>query len=266
MIKKILFGLLALAFIIITTGCSVEAYQPAQAAGNEDLTAGPAQGPAPAAIVGSTVSQGYGQGRQTTLAAAGELSEEEAAGLLFMFEEEKLAHDVYLKLYEQWGTTIFQNIANSESTHMQAIQYLLERYGLGIPDTLQVGVFTDPDLQALYTELIVRGSLSLAEALKVGGAIEEIDILDLQERLAQTNNADIQRVYNSLLRGSTNHLSAFANALFNQSGETYQPQFMSLEEYQAIVSGFSRGSAGRSQSGQGSQGGQGFRGGQGSTP
>jgi hypothetical protein len=52
----------------------------------------------------------------TTLSAIvpGTLSPEEAAGLAYMREEEKLAHDVYLALYEQWGSTIFRSIASSE--------------------------------------------------------------------------------------------------------------------------------------------------------
>lgn len=63
-------------------------------------------------------------------------------------------------------------------------------------------MFTNPDLQALYNNLTARSSQSLAEALKVGAAIEEIDILDLESRLAQTDNTDIQQVYNNLLSGS----------------------------------------------------------------
>ena len=47
----------------------------------------------------------------------------------------------------------------------------------------------------------------------MGAAIEEIDILDLQERLAQTDNADIQQVFNNLLNGSYNHLRAFVSTL-----------------------------------------------------
>jgi len=45
-----------------------------------------------------------------------------------------------------------------------------------------LGEFTDADLQALYDQLIRQGNESAADALKVGLAIEEIDILDLQER------------------------------------------------------------------------------------
>jgi len=31
-----------------------------------------------------------------------------------MLEEEKLARDLYLKFYEMWGQTVFQNISGSE--------------------------------------------------------------------------------------------------------------------------------------------------------
>lgn len=170
------------------------------------------------------------------LPAGGELSDAEAAGLLYMREEEKLARDVYITLYQQWGLPVFQNISQSEQAHTGAVKLLLDRYGLSDPASAQVGVFTDPALQALYTELVGRGSQSLAEALRVGAAIEEIDILDLQERLAQTDNADIRQVYTNLLNGSSNHLRAFVSSLSSQTGEAYQPQYLSQEAYQAILS------------------------------
>jgi hypothetical protein len=58
----------------------------------------------------------------------------------------------------------------------------------------------------------------LADALKVGAAIEEIDILDLQTRVAQTDDVDIQLVYNSLMNGSSNHLQAFTGVLAQETG------------------------------------------------
>lgn len=222
-------------------------------------------------------NQGYnggqgGNGELGNLPAAdlNDLSNEEAAALAFMREEEKLAYDVYTALYAQWGLNTFQNIAASEQAHMDAVKNLLDRYGLADPASAQAGIYTDPALQALYNELMARGSQSLSEAIKVGGAIEEVDILDLQERLAINNQADIQQVFNSLLRGSQNHLSAFANALQTQTGETYQPQYMSADQYQAnqlAQGGQGRGGQGgnggqgQGGKGQGGQGGNGYRGG-----
>jgi hypothetical protein len=167
---------------------------------------------------------------------ASDLTNIEAEGLLFMREEEKLARDVYLTLYDQWHINIFQNIAASEQTHTDTVKTLLDRYGLEDPMINdKIGVFNNADLQALYDQLAAQGSQSLSEALNVGAAIEEIDILDLEKYIAQTENSDIQRVYESLLKGSRNHLRAFVNTMENQIGARYQPQYLSHDAYQAIV-------------------------------
>jgi hypothetical protein len=168
-------------------------------------------------------------------ATQGELSADESAALLYMREEEKLAHDVYVTFYAQWSLAIFQNISQSEQIHTDAIKTLLDRYGLNDPASTEIGIFTNPDLQALCNDLIARGSQSLAEALKVGAAIEEIDILDLQKHLTETDNTDIQQVYANLMNGSYNHLRAFVSALNNQTGETYQPQYLSTEVYEELI-------------------------------
>jgi hypothetical protein len=129
---------------------------------------------------------------------------------------------------------------------MDAILTLLESYGIDDPAAGKaVGEFTNPELQALYDQLVVQAAQSLSAALKVGAAIEEIDILDLEERIAQTENADILAVYQSLLKGSRNHLRSFTRTLAQQTGETYIPQFLSQDAYDLIVqSGIE--SAGRS--------------------
>ena len=46
-----------------------------------------------------------------------DLSATEVVGLNYLREEEKLAHDVYRKLYVKWGLRIFGNIAQSEQRH-----------------------------------------------------------------------------------------------------------------------------------------------------
>lgn len=68
-------------------------------------------------------------------------------------------------------------------------------------------------LQTLYDDLAVRGNLSLAEALRVGGLIEEIDVSDLGVALSVPEAADIISVYENLSQCSDNHLRAFVNAL-----------------------------------------------------
>jgi hypothetical protein len=199
----------------------------------------------PAAAVSATESAAL-SGARTPIVIA-DVSPEEAAALSFMREEEKLAHDVYITLYEQWDLAVFQNIAESEQTHTDSVKTLLDRYNLPDPAAnTAVGEFTDPALQALYDQLVADGSESLEAALKVGAAIEEIDILDLEERAAITDNADILQVYENLTKGSRNHLRSFTSTLETVTGEVYVPQYLPQAEYDAIVnSEIERGGRGR---------------------
>lgn len=163
------------------------------------------------------------------------LTEAEILSLHYMREEEKLARDVYLALHDIWGLQIFTNIANSEQTHTDAVKTLIDRYGITDYFSAEYGVFINPDLQALYDQLVEQGSQSIGDAIKVGAAIEEIDILDLEESLAKTDKADIFAVYNNLLKGSENHLRAFVSTLQRQTGEVYEPQYMSSEAYDNVI-------------------------------
>jgi hypothetical protein len=145
-------------------------------------------------------------------AEMGTLTDEQAAGVLFMANEEKLAHDVYSVFADQYGLRVFANIANAEARHQQAVKVTLERYGL--EDTafgLATGEFSDPAIASLYATLIERGSASLEEAIAVGVLIEETDIADLQARMVEleTTAPDVYQMYSHLLAGSQNHLEAF---------------------------------------------------------
>jgi hypothetical protein len=138
------------------------------------------------------------------------LTSAEEYWLTYMREEEKLARDVYLVLYEKWQSRIFKNISVSEQTHMDAIKTLLDKHGIADPAAGKgLGEFTNPDLQALHDELVQDGSVSLVDALEVGVFIEKTDIDDLNAGIDSTRGKDIITVYTNLLAGSNNHLDAF---------------------------------------------------------
>ena len=163
------------------------------------------------------------------------LSEQEQSDLLFMREEEKLARDVYLTLSAKWKTPIFSNIASSEQNHMDSILTLLNRYGVADPVAgMGVGEFATEHFQTLYAELVAWGNQSLVDALKVGCAIEEIDIIDLWNCMAATTHQDVLRVYQNLEAASENHLRAFVGQLASR-GVTYEPEYLTDEQYQQII-------------------------------
>ncbi len=164
------------------------------------------------------------------------LDPDEIADLQYMREEEKLARDVYQTMYQAWRLPLFTNIASSEQTHMDTVLTLLERYDVDDPVAGNAsGEFTNQDLQALYDRLVAQGRQSVTEALRVGIAIEEIDIRDLIEAIADTEHADIVRVYENLKRGSENHLRAFVRTLERRTGETYEPQVLDQDTYDEIM-------------------------------
>jgi hypothetical protein len=181
-----------------------------------------AYGPPSGAGAGSGVASGTGTcivptaAPNTTVAPADAAL---AADLKYMREEEKLAHDVYVAMAAKWGTRAFSNISASEQRHTDALATLLDRYGVKDPaDGKAAGVFENADLQKLYNDLIAKGSVSAAEALKVGKLIEETDIADLDKRIARTSNSDVLAVYKNLRAGSVNHLNAFNRQISGSAG------------------------------------------------
>jgi len=154
--------------------------------------------------------------------------------LNYMREEEKLARDVYLAMYEHYTIPIFRNISKSEQHHMNQVLCLLQHYNLPDPASPDTGVFNNSELQDLYDNLIEQGSVSLVEGLTVGATIEDNDIFDLETDMTNTANPAILNIFGKLSCASGNHIRSFSAWLENK-GVTYVPQYISQEEYDAII-------------------------------
>jgi len=180
--------------------------------------------------------------------------------LMFMREEEKLARDVYQTLGTMYpDSVIFGNIDDSEQTHTMAVKAMIEKYGYEDPNTNDnVGAYTGEDFGWYFTEkynqLVERASISELEALYVGAFIEELDMIDIMQcpqEILETDNGiddvsqcgriytdepDIQRLYDSLLAGSKNHLQAYVRNIEKIIGEgNYRAQVLSQEELDEIL-------------------------------
>lgn len=130
-----------------------------------------------------------------------------------IYEEEKVARDVYKKLstfYPDENT--FANIQLSEQTHMDAVRNLCVKYGIEIPDVDQDdGVFDLDEMDTLYDGFVDDEETSLELALLAGISIENLDIADLGAALAGMPR-DVQKVFSNLINASNNHLDAFTAA------------------------------------------------------
>jgi hypothetical protein len=157
--------------------------------------------------------------------------------LAYMGNEERLAYDVYNYL----GTLYpeqkqFINIPQkSEIKHIDIAQQLVQRYviteasvndsdytSLNYQNTdisnMEAGVYGVAAIQDLYNTLVVEGSVSTIDALKVGCKIEVIDVDDLDTDIAkaETDGADdIIAAFNVLRTGSYSHYWSFDKGLKN---------------------------------------------------
>ena len=161
--------------------------------------------------------------------------------MAYMGNEERLAYDVYMNLYNYHNTnnniqiSQLQNIAqNSEAKHISIVQDLVQKYDLGEDDLSNVetavadnsvtledmprGVYDVPAIQELYDLLYDKGIASKQAALEVGCMVEVVDIDDLDEfiKLAEESHAeDIVESFTITRHGSYKHYWAFDKGLKN---------------------------------------------------
>jgi hypothetical protein len=165
------------------------------------------------------------------------LTDEQKYSLAYMWNEEKLAKDIYLELNKLYPTRQLENISTrSETQHEAMVEALVEKYDINITNlddytveyseaelrALGAGQFAIPAIQDLYDALYSKGSQSPQDTLEVGCMVEVTDIDDLDKFIitAQENNAtDLVAVFDNLKSGSYNHYWAFDLALKN-SGVT----------------------------------------------
>jgi hypothetical protein len=149
-----------------------------------------------------------------------QLEEYQKETIYGIYEEEKLARDVYITLGEMYPKeNTFANIQLSEQTRMDAVRNLCVKCGVRVPEPDQeVGGFNLREMKELYESLVSEASQSKLDALVVGQDIQKMNIEDL----AQASNhmpIDIQKVFTSLMSGSINHLAAFTNAIERETSQ-----------------------------------------------
>ena len=163
------------------------------------------------------------------------ITPQEEQDLIYMREEEKLAHDFYILMDQKYDHRVFNNISQAETRHSSFVKELLDKYSVADPSAGKIdGEFVNSDLAVIYKTLTEKGNISLIEAFKCGAEIEELDIADLNIRIDQSSSQDIKETYTNLKQGSERHLQAFMRNL-KAAGETYTPIHLSQQKFDEIV-------------------------------
>jgi len=190
----------------------------------------------------------HGQGSIDLGTTTYTLSQELKDAIAYMGNEERLAHDVYLNLYDKYKDSsdasalypLYNIATKSETKHVETVQAIVKKYSLGATaltnvstplvengaatpvDQLPRGKYDIQKIQDLYDALYEKGSKSAKDALEVGCMVEVTDVNDLDEyiSLAQGDGAqDVQSAFEKLRNASYNHYWAFDRALKNMGVE-----------------------------------------------
>ncbi|MCP4121559.1 MAG: DUF2202 domain-containing protein [Bacteroidetes bacterium] len=167
-------------------------------------------------------------------APTGEVNEE---GLLFLYEEEKVARDVYDYFEALYEITPFVHISDSEQRHFETLEALVISLGIITEDEVirnEAGIFQNTELQGLYDDFIQRGDESLIEALNVSAFIEEHDIIGLKAMLDNSDNTEVNETMDYLINASHNHLRAF-NRNLDMRDVAYTPVLLDESYFNDII-------------------------------
>jgi len=154
-----------------------------------------------------------------------------------MGNEERLAYDVYLNLYQYHSQAnelfpLYNIATKSESVHIETVRSIVNRYNIQHTELTNVtnpvansstpisdmpsGKYDITKIQDLYNNLYSKGQNSKQDALEVGCMVEVTDINDLDKyiQMAKDANAqDVEAAFEFLRKGSYNHYWAFDKAL-----------------------------------------------------
>jgi len=166
------------------------------------------------------------------------LSQDLKDAITYMYNEEGLAHDVYLDINNELiakddinVTQLYKIATNSENKHIEWVDELAIKYDLNMTTydpTLEPyskegigdGNYSVNHIQDLYDLLYKKGIKSKKDALEVGCMVEVVDVKDLEEYIAlavASNATDVLKIFNQLIEGSYVHYWSFDTALMNMN-------------------------------------------------
>lgn len=168
---------------------------------------------------------------------ASSLSVQEMQSAQLRREEEKMAQDLYVQFYEQWGIPTFFNISRSKAKHLESTyDELFEPYGIEDPiKDMTIGVFTNPDIQKMYDEFRMKGMRSPGDAIEVAMMIVEMDLYHRAAGLEFGRDEEFIEVFEHRAKASENHFRSFSNQAMRY-GLAYQPRYLPQESVQALLS------------------------------
>ncbi|UPT78558.1 DUF2202 domain-containing protein [Sulfurovum sp. XGS-02] len=144
------------------------------------------------------------------------LTEEQKDMLFFIYQEEKVARDVYItlgKMYKNENT--FRSMQITEQRHLECAKELCDIYGVDTSsmDESVIGAFESPLLKMLYDAYIEKGKSSLRDALEMAEFIGASDTEMIEHASIGMPN-DVVSVYEKLKKGNMNRPDTYEAVIY----------------------------------------------------
>lgn len=153
---------------------------------------------------------------------------------LKIYQEEKLAYDLYGEFYERWSLNVFNAVQQREAKHVWCVEKIMDNYGFKHTANINTGTYQDKEVQKIYDELTVKGCISDLSALEAAAFIKEKHISQLRSRIQLQSDGYIIKVIFLIEKAAQSHLIAFVKSI-RLSGSDYKPVFLSDDEFSNIM-------------------------------
>jgi hypothetical protein len=169
-----------------------------------------------------------------------DLTADEIEFIFAVREDEKIARDLYISFFGKFGLKPFENIGKAEDNHIKATEKLFDYYEIDYPALSGNGKFENAIRQKLFDSLLLKVNTEL-DAFKVMAVLEESNIVEYGAVIKTVVNPNIKMVIENLAKASANHFKAAIRQI-TALGGTYTPEFLTQEQYRAVIAiGFEKG-------------------------
>ena len=144
------------------------------------------------------------------------LNDEQKEMLFFIYQEEKMARDVYVTLAKTYkNETMFRVMQIAEDKHLECAKGLCDIYGVdrSSVDEDLIGELESPLLKTLYDVYIEQGKSSLRDAIEIAEFMEDTH-KDMVEHASVGMPSDVVSVYEKLKKGSLNYPDTFERVIY----------------------------------------------------
>jgi hypothetical protein len=153
---------------------------------------------------------------------------------LKLYQEEKMAYDLYGEFYERWSLSVFNKVQQRDAKHVWCVERIMDNYGFDYNTNANSGSYPDREIQKIYDDLTVKGCISDLAALEAAAFIKEKYISVLRERIRYQEDEYVVKVIFLMESAAQTHLRAFVNSI-RLSGSDYSPVLLTDDEFSNIM-------------------------------